>query len=150
MLPANVFAALAVVFAVLAGLAYLSAFPGLDLYVHATYFVLRPSFALLFCVLTSANFAVLYYAGDRFFHARWNRGLSVLHVCLFLCFAICLSVVFAMSARAMSAAQSGEAIGWIGVPWLLGIFSFVTSLVVFATNLTLTVVQLVRARLARH
>lgn len=146
MLPAKLFAALAAIFAILGVLARIVPFPGLDLYVHATYFVLGPMFVLLFCVVTSANFAVLYYAGDRFFHVRWNRMLTLLHFSLFLCFAISFSWLFAFSTGAANGGPSAEGIGWIFVPWLLGVFSLVASLVVFAINLTTAVVQIVRAR----
>jgi hypothetical protein len=150
MLPAKLFTALVVIFAVFAGLAYLNPFPSLDLYVHGIYCVLRPGLVLLFCMVTSANFAILYYAGDRFFHARWNRTLSLLHVCLFLCFAISLPIVLAVSTRAANGGGSGEAIRWMIVPWLTGIFGLVASFVVFAINLALVVVQVVRTRLARR
>ncbi len=150
MLPAKLFAAVAIVFSVLTGLAYLKPFPAVDLYVHGTYWVLGPVLVLLFCAVASANFAVLYYAGDRFFHARWNRALSLLHVFLFLCFAIGISIVFAVSTRAANGGESGAALRWIIAPWLLGLSGLFASFAVFAVNLTMTVVQLVRARLARH
>jgi hypothetical protein len=149
MLPAKLFTALAIIFAVLAGFAYVNPLPSVDLFLHGIYLVLGPELVLLFCIVTSANFAILYYAGERIFHARWNRALSLLHVCLFLCFAISLPIVFAVSTRAANGGGS-EAIRWILVPWLLGIFGLVASFVVFAINLALAVVQLLRMRLARR
>jgi heme/copper-type cytochrome/quinol oxidase subunit 1 len=150
MLPSKLFTALAIVFAVFAGLAYLNPFPSVDLSVRGAYWVLGPELVLLFCMVTSANFAVLYCAGDRFFHVRWNRGLSLLHVFLFLCFAIGFSIVFAISTRAANDRESGDAIRWMMVPRLLGIFGLVASFAVFAVNLALTVVHLLRARFARQ
>lgn len=146
-LPAKLFAAVTVLFAILAGLARLRPLPGLDVGIHSTYFVIGPARVLLFCTLMSANFAVLYYAVSRLVHGRWNRTLSVLHFSLFLSFAVSLSVllvVFSISS------ESEQAIRWAVVAWLLGVLSFVSSLLVFAINLTLTVVQQVRARFARQ
>jgi hypothetical protein len=150
MLPAKLFMALAIMFAALAGFAWLIPFPLVDVHVRGAYWVLGPDLVLLFCMVASGNFAVLYYAGDRFFHAPWKRTLSLLHVVLFLCFAISFSIVFALSTRAANGGESGAAVGWIVVPWLLGIFSFAASFAVFAVNLTLTVVHLMRTRFARQ
>jgi heme/copper-type cytochrome/quinol oxidase subunit 1 len=150
MLPAKLFAVLAIVFSICAGLAWLNPLPSVDIHVHATYFVFGPILVLLFCAVTSVNFAVLYYAAARFFHARWNRTLSVLHFSLFVCFGISFSVVFAVSTRVANGPDVGEALRWLVIPWLLGILSLVVCFVVFGVNLTLTVVQLVRARFASH
>ena len=76
--------------------------------------------------------------------------MSILHGALFLCFAISFSVLFGVSARAGNGGPSGEEMRWVFVPFLLGIFSLAASFVVFAVNLTLTVVHLVRARFAGH
>jgi heme/copper-type cytochrome/quinol oxidase subunit 1 len=143
--PAKLFAELAFAFAVLAGLTYLIPFPGLDLYVHGVYWVVGPRLVLLFCVAASLNFAVLYYAGERFFRARWNRALSILHVCLFLSFAIGLSVAFAISTHFATGAGSEVEIYWTVVPLLIGLFGLVTSFAVFVINLALTVTHIVRA-----
>jgi len=146
MLPAKLFAALAFAFAVLAGLAHLSPIPGLDLYVHGVYWVVGPRPVLLFCVAASLNFAVLYYAGEKFFQARWNRALSILHVCLFLSFAIGLPVAFAISTHAANPAGSEAEIGWSVVPLVIGFLGLVSSFGVFAINLALTFTRIVRSR----
>ena len=147
MLPAKLFAALAALFAILAGLARVVPSPGIDLYVHATYFVLGPMLVLLFCVVSSANFAVLYYAANRILNVRWNRTLSLLHFSLFLCFAFSFSMLFALAARAANGTLPGRGMDWIIVlSGFLGIFSLVAGFVVFAINLTTAVVQLLRAR----
>jgi hypothetical protein len=121
-----------------------------DIYSHGTYFVYAPKLVLLFCAVASLNFAVLYYAGARFFHARWNYALSVLHSALFVCFGVSLFVVFAMSGRVANGPDAGEALRWLAIPWFLGILSLFLSFVVFSVSLTLTVVQVVRTRLASH
>jgi len=153
MFPAKLFSVLAVVFAILAGLARLRPLPGVgvDVPVHSTYFVLGPVLVLLFCAVTSLNFAVLYYAAARFFHARWNRTLSIFHFSLFACFGISLSVVFAVSTRVANGPDIGEAtLRWLFIPLFLGILSLMVCFVVFAVNLALVVVQLVRTRFATH
>ncbi len=150
MLPAKLFAVLAIAFSICAGLAWLNPLPSVDIYVHDKYFVFGPILVLLFCAVTSVNFAVLYYTAARFFHARWNRTLSVLHFSLFVCFGISFSVVFAMSTRVANGPDMGEALRWLVIPWFLGILSLVVCFIVFGVNLTLTVVQFVRARFASH
>jgi heme/copper-type cytochrome/quinol oxidase subunit 1 len=146
-MPAKLFAALAIVFAVLAGLARLYPFARIDVGVHSTYFALRPMLVVLFCLVTSANFAVLYYAGHCFVHARWNRTLSLLHFSLFLCFSISLFLLFARFSRATNGNQPAEEMGWVMIPFLITIFSLAASFVIFAVNLTAAIVQLVRAHL---
>jgi heme/copper-type cytochrome/quinol oxidase subunit 1 len=148
MLPAKLFAALALVFAAFAGVARLYPIASLDVGVHSTYFVVGPMLVVLFCLVTSANFAVLYYAGHRFVHARWNRALSLLHFSLFLCFAISLFLLLALFRRATNGNQPAEEMSWVVIPFLITIFSFAASFLIFAVNLTTTVVQLVRAHLA--
>jgi heme/copper-type cytochrome/quinol oxidase subunit 1 len=146
MLPAKLFAALAALFAILAGLARVVPSPSIDLYVHATYFVLGPMLVLMFCVVSSVNFAVLYYAGHRIFHVRWNRPLTLLHFVLFLYFAMSFSLLFAFSTRAANGGPPTGTMDWIIISGFLGIFSLIVSFVVFAINLTTAVVQLARAR----
>jgi hypothetical protein len=150
MLPAKFFAALATVFSICVAFAWLNPSPTLALntYIRGTYVVFGPVLVLLFCAAASFNFAVLYYAAVRFFRARWNRTLSVLHICFFACSAISFSVVFAMSARLANGLDRAESLRWLVIPWLIGILSLVICFVMFGVNLVLTVVQLVRARSA--
>jgi len=146
MLPAKLFAAFAIVSSACAGLAWLSSLPSVDTYVHDKYFVGEPVFVLLFCAVASVNFAMLYYAAARFFHARWNRTLSILHFSLFVCFGLSFAVVFAVSTRP----GIGEALRWFVIPWFLGILSLVSCFVLFGINLAMVVVQILRARFASH
>jgi hypothetical protein len=101
---------------------------------------------LLFCIVSCANFAVLYYAGNRIFHVRWNRALTLLHFVLFLYFAVSFSLLFATSTRAANSGTSAGPADWIIICGFLGMFSLMVSFVVFAINLTVAAVQLVRAR----
>jgi hypothetical protein len=150
MLPAKLFAGLAIVFLICAGLAWLNPLPSVDIYVRAPYFVFGPILVLLFCALTSANFAVLYYAAARFFHARWNRTLSILHFSLLVCFGISFSVVFAVGTRVANGPDVGEAtLRWLFIPLFLGVLSF-ASYVIFGVNLLVVAVQIVRVRFASH
>ena len=150
MLQTKLFGVLAIVFSICAGLAWLNPLPSLDVGLHATYFVLGPVLVLLFCATTSLNFAVLYYAGARFFHARWNRTLSVLHFSLFVCFGISFSVVFAVSVRIANGPEVGEALRWLVVPWFLGVLSLVACFVAFGVNLIFVVLQILRTRFVRQ
>lgn len=150
MLPAKLFVWLSVVFAVCTGIAWLK--PGMfvmNIHVHDIYFLFSSMLVLLYCAVTSLNFAVLYYAAERFFHARWNRTLSVLHFCFFLCFGISFFVLFAASESTANGNATRE-IYWIFVPWLLGMFSFAVGFLLFAINLVLTVTKLLLERIASH
>lgn len=148
MLPAKLFAGLTVFYSVFIGLAFLKSSPSLDLYVHSTYFVFRPLLVPLFCTLTDLNFAVLYYVGARIFQARWNRPLSLLHFASLVVVALSLSVSFLAPARAANGPEAGEVFRWYFLPLFLGILSYVVGFVLFAVNLTLVAVQVVRARFA--
>jgi heme/copper-type cytochrome/quinol oxidase subunit 1 len=150
MLSAKLFGVLALVFLVCAGLARLNPLPPVDIAVHDRFFAVGPILVFLFCAVTSVNFAVLYYAAGRFFHARWNRTLSILHFSLFACFGLSFAVVFAVSARVAKDPAVGEAFRWLVIPWFLGILSLVTCFVLFGVNLTMVVFQIVRARFASH
>jgi heme/copper-type cytochrome/quinol oxidase subunit 1 len=150
MLSAKLFAALAIIFLTCAGLAWLSPMPAVDISVHDKYFAFGPRLVFLFCAVTSVNFAVLYYAAARFFRARWNRALSVLHFSLFICFGFSFAVVFVMSARVANEPGTGEALRWLVIPWFLGILSLVTCFALFGVNLAMVVVQVVRGRFAGH
>lgn len=150
MLSAKLFAALAIVFLICAGVARMGLMPAVDISLHDQYFAFGPILVFLFCAVTSVNFAVLYYVAARFFHARWNRTLSVLHFSLFVCFAFSLAVVFAVARRVANDPGVGEALRWLAIPWFLGILSFVTCFVLFGVNLAIVVVQIVRARFAGH
>ncbi len=150
MLSAKLFAVLAIVFSTCTGLAWLNPLPSVDIGVRAKYFAVGPVLVLLFCAVTSVNFAVLYYAGARFFRARWNRTLSVLHFLLFVCFGFSFAVVFVMSTRVANGSETGEALRWLVIPFFLGIFSLGASFVLFGLNLTMVIIQIARARFANH
>ncbi len=150
MLSAKLFAVLSIVFLICAGLARLNPLASVDIAIHDRYFAVGPKLVFMFCTVTSVNFAVLYYAAARFFHARWNRTLSVLHFLLFVCFGSSFAVVFATSARAANDPGAGEALRWLAIPWFLGILSLVICFVLFGVNLAIVVIQILRARFAGH
>ena len=150
MMAAKLFATLALVFAIVAAFARVVSFPAVSVPLQSAYYMFGPNLVLLLSLVTSANFAVLYYSGERIFRARWNRRLTFLHFGLFVFFAISLLIVSAISARAGVGGAPREWMGWALVCMLLGFFSLVASLAVFGINLTLTVVQIVRIRFAKH
>lgn len=148
MLPAKLFAWLAIAFSVFTGLVWFGSWPLLDISVHDTYFVFARMHLTLFCALTCFNFAVLYYAVVRIFRVQWNRTLSLLHFVLSVCVAISLITLFVEAARTANGPEAGEALRWVVVPFFLGIVSFVAGLAFFCVNLMLVAVQLLRARFA--
>ena len=147
MLLAKSFGVLGVVLAVVAATSVARLLPW-DVVVHGTYFVLSPSLVFWFCSLTSVNFAILYWAAEKFVPTRWSRTLGAVHFVLFSSFAI----LFTVLAAAMRFWESSrpESLSWIVIPWLLGILSFLLGLVLFLVNLVLTLIRTARARLAAH
>src|SRR6202171_4275934 len=147
MLLAKSFGALGVVLAVAAstGAAPLLA---MDVQVHGTYLVFSPRLVLWFCSLTSVNFAILYWAAEKFVPTRWSRTLGTLHFVLFSSFAI-LFTVLAVAMRFRDSSHP-ESLSWIAILWLLGILSFLLGLFLFLVNLVLTLIRTARARLAAH
>lgn len=149
MLPAKLFAVAAGIFLLCAGLGTLiPSRAGIDIYVHDTYFVSDPMLIFLFCAFMGLNFAVLYYAAVRFYQAHWNRVLSFLHFALFLCFGVSFSVVFVLTAIVRNGAEIAKAVIWLVIPLILGTLSLLLCFATFTVNLTLTVVQVLRARFA--
>jgi hypothetical protein len=147
MLLAKLFGALGVVLAVAAasGAARLL---HLDIHLHETYFAFSPNLVLWFCSLTSINFAILYYAAEKFAPTRWSRALGFAHFVLFSLFTV-LFTVFAIGVGRWDSAHA-EALRWLVIPWLLGIVSFLLGLILFTVNLVLTIVRSARARFASH
>ena len=147
MLLAKSFGVLGVVLAVVAatGAARLLSW---DVEVHGTYFVLSPSLVFWFCSLISVNFAILYWAAEKFAPTRWSRTLGAVHFVLFSSFAILLTVL-AVAMRFWDWSHP-ESLSWIVIPWLLGILSFLLGLLLFFVNLVLTLIRTARARLAAH
>ena len=150
MLPAKLFAGLAVAFSICAGLAQLFLPPSADIGVRGYYFAFGPALVPLFCALTSGNFALLYYSAVRIFHAHWNRALSMLHFLLSVCFGVSGSLVYLLSTRAGNYPSGEAALLWSFVLLFLGILTFVASYVIFVINLILVSLQIVRARFAAH
>jgi hypothetical protein len=148
MLPAKLFAGLALAFSICAGFAKLFSPPSMDIGVRGEYFSFGPFLVPLFCAVTCANFAVLYYAAARIFQARWNRTLSTLHFSLSVCFGVSGTLFYLMSTRVENHPNGEAGLLWLFALLLVGILSFVASYVVFGINLILVSVQVVRARFA--
>ena len=120
----------------------------LDIHLHETYFAFSPNLVLWFCSLTSINFAILYWAADKFAPTRWSRALGFAQFVLFSLFTVLFTVLAIGVGRGDSAHP--EALRWIVIPWLLGILSFLLGLILFAANLVLTIIRSTRARFASH
>jgi heme/copper-type cytochrome/quinol oxidase subunit 1 len=149
MLPAKLFGALALIFAVCLWISTGRALPSFDIYLHATYFAFGPLLLLLYGSVICANFAVLYYATTRCWGAQWHRTLSLLHFSLVVLAAILFFVV-AGSTHLLDGGVSNQAFWRVFLPGFLGALSFLASWLVFAVNLVWTAVRTVRARYAHH
>ncbi|MGB2899303.1 MAG: hypothetical protein WBB89_08565 [Candidatus Acidiferrum sp.] len=145
MLSARLFAVLGVVLAAAAASGAARLLP-LDIHLHGTYFAFSPNLVLWFCSLTSINFAILYYAAEKFVPTRWSRALGHAHFVLFSLFTLLL-VVFAIGVGRWDSTRP-EAMSWLVIPWFLGILSFLLGLILFAVNLALTIIRSARARFA--
>jgi hypothetical protein len=157
MLPAKLFVGLAAAFSLYAGLAWLFSSPFVGINAsgphlslgHSVFFAIGPALVPLFCAVSSINFAVLYYAGVRIFHAQWNRTLSLLHFAMSVCAAVFGSIVYPIVAHYGNGPSGGEsALRWVFIPFLLGILCFVASYVIFVISLMSVAVEIVRARFA--
>jgi hypothetical protein len=148
MLPAKLFAVLALIF-IVCGLLNVGSAWSRGVYFYAIYFVFGPPLLFMYGAVTSANFAVLYYATTRCWNVRWNRTLGLMHFSLVVLTAILFLVVLG-SAHAFVDTSADRAIRWIFIPASLGMFSFLASWVIFAVNLVWTAVRTVRVRYANH
>src|SRR6267142_6526778 len=114
----KLFGTLGVVLAILAATGVVRLLPW-DVGVHGMYFAFSPSLVFWFCSLTSVNFAILYWAAEKFVPTRWSRTLGALHFVLFSSFTI-LFTVLAVAMRFWESSHP-ESLSWIVIPWLLGI-----------------------------
>ncbi len=143
----KLFGTLGVVLAILAATGVVRLLPW-DVGVHGMYFAFSPSLVFWFCSLTSVNFAILYWAAEKFTPTHWSRALGTGHFVLFSLFTV-LFTVLAIGVGRWDSAHA-EAMRWVVIPWFLGVFSFVLGLVLFFVNLTLTLIRTARARLTAH
>jgi heme/copper-type cytochrome/quinol oxidase subunit 1 len=143
MLPAKLFAVLAVVFAVCVRISRARALPALDIYLHDTYVVLPAWHSFWFGSVLCTGFAALYYATTRYLNAGWNRMLGVLHFSLVV-LAAALFFMAAGSTHLLDNGMSQRAIHRVFLPGFLGILSLLFSWVIFAVNLVWTAVRAVR------
>jgi heme/copper-type cytochrome/quinol oxidase subunit 1 len=149
MLPAKLFAVLAVVFAVCVSIGRARALPALDIYLHGTYVILPVGHLFWFSSVLCACFAALYYATTRYLDAGWNLVLGVLHFSLVVLTAI-LFFMAAGSAHLLENGVSQPAIHRVFIPGFLGVLSFLFSWAIFAVNLVWTAVRAMRRRNANH
>jgi len=156
MLPAKLFAGLSAASSICAALFWLFASRSPEALASAAhisvggsvFFAVGPMLVPLFCALTCANYAVLYFAAVRIFHAKWNHTLSIFHFVLSVCFAVSGSLVYPLTAHSGSSSADGGAFRSAFLLVLLALFSFATSFLLFALNLTLIARQIVRAHFA--
>jgi hypothetical protein len=149
---AKAFAVLATIFALIEALnrvrPFLVGYIGLPM--PNPYYVRGPELVLLFGVAASLNFAVLYYAGSRFLHIIWNRGISIFHLSSFLVFGIFFLAAFSVPARLFTSDVSSERIRWLVLPAFFGMLSLVLTLLAFGVNLSIAAAQVLRTRFAKQ
>src|SRR6266850_1719314 len=87
----KLFGTLGVVLAILAATGVVRLLPW-DVGVHGMYFAFSPSLVFWFCSLTSVNFAILYWAAEKFTPTHWSRALGTGHFVLFSLFTVLFTV----------------------------------------------------------
>jgi heme/copper-type cytochrome/quinol oxidase subunit 1 len=149
MLSAKLFATLAIMQVALVAL-FRSKTPSesIDVFFHATYFVIGRIHLMGLTALASACFALIYFAASRWVLRPLNNSLGITHFVLALAGYILLFVAV-YSIRAMTA--SGEPMGRAVIPWrvfafLVGVFCFLLGCVTLAVNCVWTTIAAFRSR----
>jgi hypothetical protein len=148
MLPAKLFAVLAVVLSICAWLVPLGYLRWFEFSIHDNLYFAGSRMWLLYGVVIAANFAILYYAPARCWHIAWQRTLSVLHFSLFALAAVLFFGSVGLVASTDIATE--RAFRGVAIAGFLGLLSFILSWIVFAVNLVWTAVRTLRTRYAAH
>lgn len=147
MLSAKLFATLAILqlgFALLETKSHQS----IDVYFHATYFVISPIQLQILLALTSVCFALIYFAAFRWLAHSLNNSLGLTHFVL----AAIGFVLLSMSLSALGSATPANGLATVAAPspWKLlaiaiGVLSFLLGCATLAVNFVWTAITLFRS-----
>ncbi len=146
MRPAKLFAWLAIL---QLGLAVLErrTLSGVDIYFHATYFVVGQAYWLGFLAMTSALFALVYFAAFRWMLHPLNNSLGLMHFVFALAALVFLHIaVFTKDSAIVNGfPASREAYRWVPFALLAGPFCFLLGCATLAVNCVWTGISVFRA-----
>ena len=149
MLSAKLFATLAIMQVALVAL-FKSKTPSrsIDVFFHATYFVIDHIHLMGLTALVSACFALIYFAASRWVLRPLNNSLGITHFVLALAGYILLFVaVYSIRAMAASGGPVGRAVNHLDVlAFLVGVFCFLLGCVTLAVNCAWTAIAAFRAQ----
>jgi heme/copper-type cytochrome/quinol oxidase subunit 1 len=149
MLSAKLFAALAILQIGFALLAARAANQSLDVYFHATYFVIAPIHLQILLALSSACFASVYFAFFRWLSNPLSNSLGLTHfVMATMAFVLRSTFLFAPDSTAIAeglppAPPSSQ---WPLLAAALGVLSFLLGCATLAVNFTWTAITILRSR----
>src|SRR5258708_35543039 len=149
MLTAKLFATVAIMQVALVAL-FKSKTPSksIDVFFHATYFVIDHIHLMGLTALVSACFALIYFAASRWVLRPLNNSLGITHFVLALAGYILLFVaVYSIRAMAASGGPLGRAVKHLDVlSFLGGVFCFLLGFVTLAVNCAWTAIAAFRAQ----
>jgi heme/copper-type cytochrome/quinol oxidase subunit 1 len=148
MLSVKLFATLAILQAGLALLESRTPSKSIDIYFHATYFVIAHIHLMGLMALASACFALVYLAACRWAQHPLNSSLGITHFILALTGFLLLSVAL-FSVR--TATGTGEPVGqtvnhWHVLAFLVGGFCFLLGCATLAVNCAWTAIAAFRSQ----
>jgi heme/copper-type cytochrome/quinol oxidase subunit 1 len=149
MLSAKLFAALAILQLGFALLAARAANQSLDVYVHATYFVIAPIHLQILLAISSACFALIYFASFRWLSHPLRNSLGLTHFVMAIIAFVLLSMsLFAPDSTAIAEGlpQAPPSSQWPLLAAALGVLSFLMGCATLAMNFTWTAITILRSR----
>lgn len=139
MLPAKLFAALAVMQLGIALIAGRTAPGSMDVYLHATYFVVAHIHLQIWLGLTSLCFALIYFGTFRWSRHPLNNSLGLTHFVMAMIGFVLLSGSLLSLSRYASMSESTH--HWIGLAVPVGVLSFFLGCVTLAVNFIWTAIR---------
>jgi len=148
MLSAKLFATLAIMQVALALLESKTPSKSIDVYFHATYFVIGHVHLIGLTARTSACFALIYFAASRWVLRPLNNSLGITHVVLALAGFILLFVAVYWKRDVTAGGEpAGPAVNhWHFLALLVGVFCFLLGCLTLAVNCTWTAIAALRSR----
>ncbi|MGA2814587.1 MAG: cbb3-type cytochrome c oxidase subunit I [Candidatus Acidiferrum sp.] len=148
MLSVKLFATLAILQVSIALLESRTPSKSVDVYFHATYFVIGHIHLMGLMAVASAFFALVYLTASRWALHPLNNSLGIAHFVFVLIGCASLSIAFfsIRSATASGAPVSGAVDHWQFRALLVGVFCFLLGCATLAMNCTWTAIAALRAQ----
>jgi cytochrome c oxidase subunit 1 len=144
MLIAALFAGLAGLLAMLSLVVAGRQLPSLDLYFHATYFVLAPKHLELFVALTCGIFAGIYFVFSKWVPTHFNQTAGLLHFIVFV-LAIVLGIL-GVHSYSVSTTDAATRLSRLSHLFTAAALCFSAGCAVFVVNCLLVLFGMIRLR----